>query len=66
MMRGLIIMGSNTYNAEPFKPSRNHFLVIMTRHPEKYKSLEVPGQSNLLMESPLDLLIDLKRKVMNK
>jgi dihydrofolate reductase len=27
----LIIMGSNTYNADPIKPSSNHLLVIMTR-----------------------------------
>ena len=39
----LIVMGSNTFNADTFKPSANHQLIIMTRHPDKYKSLEISG-----------------------
>ena len=29
---GLIVMGSNTFNADTFKPSANHQLIIMTGH----------------------------------
>jgi dihydrofolate reductase len=51
----LIVMGSNTFNADTFKPSANHRLIIMTRHHDKYKSLEVPGQLEFTNESPVDL-----------
>jgi dihydrofolate reductase len=51
----LIIMGSNTFNAEPIKPNSNHLLVIMTRHPSKYKSYEVLGQLEFTNESPAAL-----------
>jgi dihydrofolate reductase len=40
----LLIMGSNTFNADPIKPSSNQLLVIMTREPSKYKKYEVSGQ----------------------
>ena len=43
----LIVMGSNTFNADTFNPSANHQLIIMTRHRDKYKSLEVLGRLNL-------------------
>ena len=52
----LIIMGSNTFNAEPFKPSLEHLLVIMTRNPEKYKNYEVSGQLEFTGESPDQLI----------
>ncbi len=58
----LIIMGSSTFNAEPFNPSLNHLLVIMTRHPDKYKRLEILGQIEFTNESPFELTARLKRK----
>lgn len=51
----LIIMGSNTFNVEPIKPTSNHLFVIMTRQPSKYKSYEVLGQLEFRNESPVHL-----------
>ncbi|HEY8687828.1 MAG TPA: dihydrofolate reductase [Chitinophagaceae bacterium] len=52
----LIIMGSNTFNADTFKPSADHQLIIMTGHPDKYKSLEITGQIEFTNESPVELI----------
>lgn len=49
----LVVMGSNTFDAEPFKPYPNHQLVVMTRHRDRYKHLEIPGQLEFTDESPL-------------
>ena len=51
----LIVMGSNTFNVEPVNPSSNHQLIIMTGHPDKYKSLEISGQIEFTNESPIEL-----------
>lgn len=51
----LIVMGSNTFNADTFNPSVNHQLIIMTAHPDKYKSLQIPGQLEFTNESPIEL-----------
>ena len=58
----LIVMGSNTFNADTFKPSANHLLIIMTRHPDKYKNLEVPGQIEFTNKSPVALTARFKSK----
>lgn len=58
----LIIMGSNTYNAEHFPPSSNHFLVVMTKHFSKYKEYEVPGQLEFTDKSPAVLTKEFKQK----
>jgi dihydrofolate reductase len=58
----LIVMGSNTFNADTFKPSADHQLIIMTRHPVKYKSLEITGQIEFTNESPFDLIARFKSK----
>ena len=49
-----IVMGSNTFNAGSF-PSSKPQLIIMTRHPEKYESLRIPGQIEFTNESPVEL-----------
>jgi len=51
-----IIMGSATYNADPIKSSSTHLLVIMTRHPLKYKKIETSGQLEFTNESPSRLI----------
>jgi dihydrofolate reductase len=51
----LIVMGSNSFNAEKFKPSANHRIIVMTGHPDKYKSLEAPGQIEFTNETPVEL-----------
>jgi dihydrofolate reductase len=40
----LIVMGSNTYNADPPKSLKNNLIVIMTSTPEDYKKHEVEGR----------------------
>lgn len=52
----LIIMGSNTYNADPIKPSSNHLLVIMTQHPSEYRRIKTLGQLEFTNESPEHLV----------
>jgi dihydrofolate reductase len=51
----LIVMGSNTYNADPIKPIPNRLMVIMTKHPEKYRNDEIPGQLKFSDQSPTEL-----------
>lgn len=48
----LIVMGSNTYNADPLTHSTNHHLVIMTGQPDKYKDLAIAQQTEFTNESP--------------
>ncbi len=49
-------MRSNTFNAGTLKPSADHQLIIMTGHPDKYKSLEITGQIEFTNESPVGLI----------
>jgi len=51
----LIVMGSNTFNADPVKPSPKHHFVVMTHRPADYKSHKVPGQVEFTDESPAKL-----------
>ncbi len=51
----IIVMGSNTFNADKFNPSSNHQIIVMTSQPEKYKSLEIPGQIEFTNETPVEL-----------
>jgi dihydrofolate reductase len=51
----LIVMGSNTFHADQMDPSPNHHILIMTKDPVKYKSLEIPGQIEFTSESPVEL-----------
>lgn len=52
----LIVMGSNTYNAHPLKPSKAHLLIIMTRNASKYKTKEIGGQIEFTDMSPAQLV----------
>lgn len=52
----LIVMGSNTYNADPMKPSPNHLLIILTQYPSKYKTNEIAGQIEFTDEAPVQLV----------
>ncbi len=58
----LIVMGSNTFNADPSSPSPDHQLIIMTGHPDKYKSLEISGQIEFTNESTVELTARFKSK----
>jgi dihydrofolate reductase len=58
----LIIMGSNTYNADRLKPSSDHLFVVMTRDPYKYKNQEAIGLLEFTNESPGQLAARFKKK----
>ncbi len=58
----LIVMGSNTFNADTFKHSSNHQLIIMTGHPGKYKNLEIKGEGEFTNEPPVELIARFKNE----
>ncbi|MFZ0281013.1 MAG: dihydrofolate reductase family protein [Bacteroidales bacterium] len=51
-----VIVGSNTFNADPLKASDRRLIVVMTRYPSQYKRYEVPGQIEFTDESPGSLV----------
>ncbi len=51
----LIIMGSNTYISEAFRPILDHLLVVMTSHPDKYRSQVVPDKLEFTSKTPVQL-----------
>jgi dihydrofolate reductase len=55
-------MGSNTFNADPIKPSSNHLLVIMTREPSKYRKYEVTDKLEFSEKSPSELVLRFAKK----
>ncbi|HLO58823.1 MAG TPA: dihydrofolate reductase family protein [Bacteroidales bacterium] len=50
----LTVVGSNTYNFDPFKPSPGHLLVVMTGHPELYRTIQ--GSIEFSNLSPTELV----------
>ena len=58
----LIVMGSNTFKADTFKPSPDQQLIIMTTNPGKYKSSQVRGQIDFSNESPVALVARYKNE----
>lgn len=58
----LIIMGSNTFNAERFLPSPDHLLVVMTSHISKYKNFKVPDQIEFTDKPPVELKEQFQKK----
>lgn len=56
----VIIMGSGTYTPAPLKPDSKHLFLVLTRHPDKYKNFEVPGQLEFTNESPLQVIERIK------
>jgi dihydrofolate reductase len=57
----LIVMGSNTYRAEKLGSRRDHFIIVMTRHPSAYEEMEVKGRLEFTDESPARLVSRLKK-----
>ncbi|MHB8581320.1 MAG: dihydrofolate reductase family protein, partial [Ignavibacteriaceae bacterium] len=49
--------GSNTFSADPIKPSSDRLLVVMTREPSKYKKHEVSGHLEFSDKSPGQLTL---------
>ena len=61
MNRGLLLWEATHLMLDTF-PSSNHQLIVMTGHPDKYKSLEIPGQIEFTNESPAKLTARFKSK----
>lgn len=62
----LIVMGSNTFNAEPVKPSPNRHIVVTTRNPSLYKNLQVDGQLDFRAMSPGELVAHYEKEGHNQ
>jgi dihydrofolate reductase len=58
----LIIMGSNTFNADYFSPSPHRLLLVMTKHILKYKKSEVAGQIEFTDKLPAELTEKFRKK----
>ena len=58
----LIVMGSNTYNADPVKPLPGQLLIVMTGHPEKYHGRQIPGRIEFTDSTPAVLAERLIKK----
>ena len=43
----VIIMGSGTYLPAPVKPDSKHLFIVLTKHPENFKNIEVPDKLDL-------------------
>ena len=52
----LIVMGSNTFNLVHPTPTEGMLRVIMTKTPQKYHDLSVPGQITFTNETPTTLV----------
>ena len=59
-MSRVIIMGSNTYEVEPVKPTANRLVIVMTRQMAKYNASEIPGRLEFTNESPENILARLE------
>lgn len=57
----LVVMGSNTYNAERIRSSGDRRLIVMTGEPSAYVKNEVPGHLEFTDEPPA-LLVQRLRK----
>ena len=62
----LIVMGSNSFNADPLKPSTGHSLIVMTHQPASYRNFEAPGQLEFTDESPSSLCSRLEKEGHNR
>lgn len=62
----LVIMGSNTYNADIIPPRNGRLLVVMTHKPELYRDQEISGQRIFLRNSPGELVDFYREKGYNK
>jgi len=51
----LIIIGSNTFMADPLKPSDKHLVVVLSGHPSDYKKYEIPGRIEFSDNTPAQL-----------
>lgn len=52
----LVVMGRNSFNAEPVKPSENKLVMVMTHNPELYRQREVRGKIEFTDLTPEQLV----------
>ena len=52
----VIVMGKETYMADPVKPDSKHLIIVMTRQPEKYQLKELTGKIEFTSEVPSHLI----------
>jgi dihydrofolate reductase len=62
----LVVMGSNTFNASPPKPSKKRLVVVVTHHPSFYKQYEIAGQVEFRNQQPADLIATLENEGYNE
>ncbi|HUH73015.1 MAG TPA: dihydrofolate reductase family protein [Chitinophagales bacterium] len=58
----IIVEGSSTFNVAPMKPNPEHYIVVMTRTPSKYKEHEVAGQLEFTDQSPAEIVEKYEKK----
>ncbi len=52
----LVVLGSNTWRADPIKAKDNRMMIVLTRDPDRYKEFEVTGKLEFSAESPSHLV----------
>ncbi|HEX2967664.1 MAG TPA: dihydrofolate reductase family protein [Bacteroidales bacterium] len=52
----LIVLGSNTWNSNIIRPSQTRLIIVMTKEPETYSDIAVPGQLEFSDKSPSRLV----------
>ena len=57
----LLVMGSNTFAINRPKPEKERLRIVMTREPEKYQKLAIPGQLEFTGETPKQLVKRLEK-----
>lgn len=62
----LVVLGSNTYLADPIKPRENRLLLVLTSNPDRFKNQEVPGQLEFINQNPTRLIEIYKDKGFEK
>lgn len=58
----IIVMGSSTFKAGLYPKLNQQLIIVMTREPDKYKSLEIPGRIEFTKETPAELNTRIKKK----
>ena len=58
----LIVMGSNSFEAENLKPSPDRLVLVLTHQPDKYANSKKEGQLEFTDESPVHLISRLKNE----
>lgn len=58
----LIAMGSNLFKQQNVSPREGTLKIILTRHPQKYQTHQIPNQLEFTNQSPQDLISSLETR----